>query len=192
MRTPSITPLLGPAMAGGGCPNKLMGKHHWSKTDLEQALIGLLWPRHSPTMATADTRYNSKRSGWLSVVKHEGLSRWVSRVCTSAKTWLRRVGADLGATGHGARRIPLTDIWEEGNQCRDGLWWNWEVTLRLYARKELPIHCAHLIWGEEEEVVRVLASIKLTGEVVSASPWFIALFIGTVVRLMIHGLGLHR
>jgi hypothetical protein len=169
-----------------------MGKHQWPKTDLEQALIGLLWPWLSSTMATANTGYNSKHSGWLSVVKHKGLSRWVSRVCTGAKTWSRRVGVDLGATGHGARWILLTDVLERGNRCRDGIWWNWEVTLRLYVRKWLPIHRAHLIWGEEEEAVRILASIEFTGEVVSASPWFMALFIGTVVRLTIHSLGLRR
>ena len=64
--------------------------------------------------------------------------------------------------------------------------------MRLYVHKGLPIHRAHLIWGEEEEAVRILASIELTGEVVSASQWFMALFIGTVVRLTIHDLGLHR
>jgi hypothetical protein len=192
MRTPSITPLLGPTMTGGGCPNELMGKHYWPKTNLEQDLIGLLWPQLSPTMVTADTGYNSKHSGWLSVVKHKWLSWWVSRVCTGAKTWLRRVGSDLGATGHGAWRILLTGVWEGKNRCRDGLWWNWEVTSRLYIRKGLPIHRAHQIWGEEEEALRILASIELTGEVVSASQWFMALFIGTVVRLTIHDLGLHR
>jgi hypothetical protein len=64
--------------------------------------------------------------------------------------------------------------------------------LRLYVRKGLLIHRAHLIWREEEEAVRILASIELTGEVVSASQWFMDLFIGTLVRLTIHSLGLHR
>jgi hypothetical protein len=82
-----------------------MGKHHWPETNLEQALIGLLWPWLSPTTATVNTGYKFKCSGWLSVVKHKGLSRWVSRVCMGAKTWSRRAGADLGTTGHGARRI---------------------------------------------------------------------------------------
>jgi hypothetical protein len=36
-----------------------------------------------------------------------------------------------------------------------------------------------------------LASTKLTGEVVSASPWSMALFIGTVVRLTISGHEMH-
>jgi hypothetical protein len=57
--------------------------------------------------------------------------------------------------------------------------------LMLYGRKGLLIHYAQLIWGEVEEVVRILASIELTGEMVSASPWFMALFIGTTVRLTI-------
>ena len=57
----------------------------------------------------------------------------------------------------------------------------------LYGRKGLLIHYAQLIWGEVEEVVRILASIELTGEIVSASPWFMALFIGTTVRLTISG-----
>jgi hypothetical protein len=57
----------------------------------------------------------------------------------------------------------------------------------LYGRKGLLIHRAQLIWGEVEEAVQILASIKLTGEMVSASPWFMALFIGTMVRLMISG-----
>ena len=61
----------------------------------------------------------------------------------------------------------------------------------LHGRKVLLIHWVHLIWGEEEEAVRILASIMLTDEVVSASPWFMMLFIGTVIRLTIHGRGLH-
>jgi hypothetical protein len=64
--------------------------------------------------------------------------------------------------------------------------------LGLHGRKVLLIHRVHLIWGEEEEAVRILASIELTNEVVSASSWFMVLFIGTVVRLTIHGRGLHR
>jgi hypothetical protein len=63
--------------------------------------------------------------------------------------------------------------------------------LGLHGRKVLLIHRVHLIWGKEEETVRILASIVLTDEVVSASPWFLALFIGTAVRLTIHGRGLH-
>jgi hypothetical protein len=63
--------------------------------------------------------------------------------------------------------------------------------LGLHGRKVLLIRCVQLICGEEEEAVRILASIVLTDEVVSASPWFMALFIGTVVRLMIHGRRLH-
>jgi hypothetical protein len=52
-----------------------------------------------------NTEYKSKHFSWLSVVKHKGLSRWVSRACMGAKTWWRRAGADLGTAGHGARRI---------------------------------------------------------------------------------------
>jgi hypothetical protein len=69
-----------------------------------------------------------------------------------AKTRLRRVGADLGTAGHGARRILLADVLEWGNRCRDGLWWNWEVRLGLYGRKGLLIHRAPLIWGEVERI----------------------------------------
>ena len=63
--------------------------------------------------------------------------------------------------------------------------------LGLYCRKGLLIHRAQLIWGEVEEAVQILASIELTGEMVSASPWFMALFIGTAVRLTISGRRLH-
>jgi hypothetical protein len=63
--------------------------------------------------------------------------------------------------------------------------------LGLYGRKGLPIHRAHSIWGEVEKAVRILTSIELTEEVVSASPWFMALFIATVVRLTISGRGLY-
>jgi hypothetical protein len=52
--------------------------------------------------------------------------------------------------------------------------------LGLYGRKGLRIHHAQLNWGEVEKAVRILASTKLTGEVVSASPWSMVLFIGTV------------
>jgi hypothetical protein len=40
--------------------------------------------------------------------------------------------------------------------------------------------------------VRILASIELTGEMVSASSWFLALFIGTAVRLAIRGHEMHH
>jgi hypothetical protein len=63
--------------------------------------------------------------------------------------------------------------------------------LGLHGRKVLLIRRVHLIWGEEEEAVQILASIVLSDEVVSASPLFMALFIGTMVRLTIHGRGLH-
>jgi hypothetical protein len=63
--------------------------------------------------------------------------------------------------------------------------------LGLHGRKVLPIHRAHLIWGEVEKAVRILAFPKLAGEAVSASPWFMALFIATTVRLMISGCGFH-
>jgi hypothetical protein len=59
--------------------------------------------------------------------------------------------------------------------------------LRLYGRKGILIHHAQLIWGAVEEAVRILASIELAGEMVSASSWFMALFIGTAVRLTISG-----
>ena len=64
--------------------------------------------------------------------------------------------------------------------------------MELYGRKELPIHRAQLIWGEEERIPRILASTELTGEFVSTSPWFMALFIGTAVRLTISGHETHR
>jgi hypothetical protein len=48
--------------------------------------------------------------------------------------------------------------------------------LGLNGCKVLLIHRVHLIWGEEEEAVRILASIVLTDEVVSASPWFMAIY----------------
>jgi hypothetical protein len=64
--------------------------------------------------------------------------------------------------------------------------------LGLYGRNGLPIHRAQLIWVEEEEAVRILASIELTSEMVSASSWFLALFIGTTVRLAIRGHEMHR
>jgi hypothetical protein len=59
--------------------------------------------------------------------------------------------------------------------------------LGLYGRKELLIHRAHSIWGDVEKAARVLASTKFTGEIVSASSWSMALFIGTAVRLTISG-----
>jgi hypothetical protein len=58
--------------------------------------------------------------------------------------------------------------------------------LGLHDRKVLPIHRAHSIWGEMEKAVRILAFPKLASEVVSVSPGFMALFIGTTVRLTIH------
>jgi hypothetical protein len=64
--------------------------------------------------------------------------------------------------------------------------------LGLYGRKGLPIHRAQLIWGEKEEAVQILASIELTGEMVSASPWFLGLFIGTTVRLTIRDHEVHH
>ena len=63
--------------------------------------------------------------------------------------------------------------------------------LGLYYRKGLSIHRAHSIWGEVEKAVPILTSIELTEEVVSASPWFMALFIATVVRLTISGNEMH-
>jgi hypothetical protein len=63
--------------------------------------------------------------------------------------------------------------------------------LGLNGRKGLRIHRAQLIWGEVEKAVRILASTKLTGEVVSASSWSMAIFIGTVVRLTISGHEMH-
>jgi hypothetical protein len=169
-----------------------MGKHYWPKANLEQALIELIRPWIDLTTATANTEYKLKCFGWLSVVKHKGLSRWVSRACVGAKTWPRRAGADLGTTGHRARRIGARRCLRRGTRRLDELWWNYGVTLRLYGRKGLLIHHAQLIWGEVEEAVQILASIELTGEMVSASPWFMVLFIGTVVRLTISGHETHR
>jgi hypothetical protein len=63
--------------------------------------------------------------------------------------------------------------------------------LGLYSRKGLLIHRAHSIWGEVEKAVRILASTKFTSEIVSASPWSMALFIGTAVRLTISGNEMH-
>jgi hypothetical protein len=63
--------------------------------------------------------------------------------------------------------------------------------LGLYYRKGLSIHRAHSIWGEVEKAVRILASTKFTGEIVSASPWSTALFIATEVWLTNNVRGLH-
>jgi hypothetical protein len=82
-----------------------MGKHYWPKANLKQALIELIRTWIDLTTTTANTEYKSKCFGWLSVVKHKGLSRWVSRACVGAKTWPRRAGADLGTAGHRARKI---------------------------------------------------------------------------------------
>ena len=62
----------------------------------------------------------------------------------------------------------------------------------LHGRKGLPIHRAQLIWGEVERIPRISASTELTGEFVSTSQWFMALFIGTAVRLTISGHETHR
>jgi hypothetical protein len=82
-----------------------MGKHYWPEANLEQALIELIRTWIDLTTATTNTEYKSKCSGWLSEVKHKGLSRWVSRACVGAKTWPRRAGADVESAGHGAWRI---------------------------------------------------------------------------------------
>jgi hypothetical protein len=164
-----------------------MGKHYWPEANLEQALIELIRTWIDLTTATTNTEYKSKCSGWLTMVKHKGLSRWVPRACVGAKTWPRREGADLGTAGHGAWRIRARRCLRRGTQRPDELWWNYGATLMLYGRKGLLIHRAQLICGEVEEALQILASIKLTGEMVSASPWFIALFIGTAVRLTISG-----
>jgi hypothetical protein len=64
--------------------------------------------------------------------------------------------------------------------------------LGLHGRKVLLIHYALLIWEEMERISRIWASTEFTSEVVSTSPWVVELFKGAVVRLMIHGRGLHR
>jgi hypothetical protein len=64
--------------------------------------------------------------------------------------------------------------------------------LGLYGRKVLLIHRAPLIWEEVERISRICASTEFIGEVVSTLPWVAGLFIGAVVRLAIHGRGLHR
>ena len=64
--------------------------------------------------------------------------------------------------------------------------------LGLYDRKVLLIHHALLIWEEMERILRFWASIEFTCEVVSTSPWVAGLFKGAMVRLAIHGRGLHR
>jgi hypothetical protein len=63
--------------------------------------------------------------------------------------------------------------------------------LGLYDRKVLLIHRAPLIWGEVERIPRIFSSTELIGEVVSTSLWVEGLFIGTTVRLAVHGHGLH-
>ena len=82
-----------------------MGKHYRPEANLEQALIELIRTWIDLTTATTNTEYKSKCSGWLSVVKHNGLSRWVSQACVGAKTWPRRARADLETASNGARRI---------------------------------------------------------------------------------------
>jgi hypothetical protein len=64
--------------------------------------------------------------------------------------------------------------------------------LGLYGRRGLLIHRAQLIWGEVERIPRILASTELTCEIVRISPWFMALFKGTAVRLTISGYETHR
>ena len=63
------------------------------------------------------------------------------------------------------------------------------MRLGLYGRKVLPIHRAQSIWREVEKVVRILVFLKLAGDAVSASPWFMLLFKATAVRLTISGRG---
>ena len=63
--------------------------------------------------------------------------------------------------------------------------------LGLYDRKVLLIHRALLIWEEVEKISRIWASTEFTSEVVSTSSWVAELFKGAVVRLTIHGHGLH-
>jgi hypothetical protein len=168
-----------------------MGKHYRPEANLEQALIELIRTWIDLTTATANTEHKSKRSGWLSVVKHKGLSRWVSQACVGAKTWPRRAGADLGTAGHGARRIRALQGPTRGNGRRGGFRWKQGATSGLHGRKRLPIHHVLSIWGKEE-AVRILASIELTGEIVRISSWFMALFKGTAVRLTISGHETHR
>jgi hypothetical protein len=121
-------------------------------------------------MGSADTYY---KHTW--VLKHGQRER--------GRTWRWL------ATEHGEKRALQGPA--RGNGRRDGFPWKQGATSGLYGRERLPIHCVLSIWGKEEEAVRILASIELAGEMVSASPWFMALFIGTAVRLTISGLVMH-
>jgi hypothetical protein len=66
------------------------------------------------------------------------------------------------------------------------------VRLGLHGRKGLWFHLAQPILGEVERISRICASTEFTGEDVNTSPWVAGLFKGVVVRLTIHGHGLHR
>jgi hypothetical protein len=63
--------------------------------------------------------------------------------------------------------------------------WDWGYTVvRNYS---FTMH--NQFWERWQRQCEFWTSIKLTGEVVSVSPGFMALFIGTVVWLTIHGHG---
>jgi hypothetical protein len=63
--------------------------------------------------------------------------------------------------------------------------------LGLHGRKGLWFHRALPILGEVERIPRICASTEFTSEDVKISPWVAGLFKGAVVRLTIHGHGLH-
>jgi hypothetical protein len=107
-RLPKLTK--GQALPTRGEPRTSL---NWTNTALD-----------SLTTVTANTEYKSKCSGWLSVVKHKGLSRWVSQACVGAKTWPRRARVDLETAGHGARRIRAQRCLKRGKWRRDDLLWN--------------------------------------------------------------------
>jgi hypothetical protein len=57
-----------------------------------------------------------------------------------------------------ALRVPM-----RGNGRLDEFQWQQVATLGLHGRKELLIHRALQIWGEQEKTARILASTEHTG-----------------------------
>jgi hypothetical protein len=66
------------------------------------------------------------------------------------------------------------------------------VRLGLHGRKGLWFHRAQPILGEVERISEICASTEFTAEDVNTSSWVVGQFKGAVVRLMIHGRGLHH